>query len=147
MALFNGDDDFSATIIAGNLEQAVNHLGADLLVMAECGHGFRSQRWEGENWVGHRYPFRVKSFVEMMADYIYTGRIKLDPRKIRSASLIMIRATRRATAASSKNRATFCANRDEFRRNGTARRRELLLRRRRRDALDDRIRQRPHRGR
>ena len=76
--LFSGDDEASKTI-ASNLEQAVNHLGADLLVMAECGHGFRSQRWEGENWVGHRYPFQVKSFVEMMADYIYTGRIHLDP--------------------------------------------------------------------
>ncbi|MEW5871861.1 MAG: (Fe-S)-binding protein [Chloroflexota bacterium] len=76
--LFSGDDQASSTI-AKNLEQAVNHLGADLLVMAECGHGFRSQRWEGENWVGHRYPFQIKSFVEVMAEYIHDGRIQLDP--------------------------------------------------------------------
>jgi Fe-S oxidoreductase len=56
-ALFNGDDQ-AAAVIAHNLEAAVNHLGADMLVMAECGHGFRSQRWEGENWVGRRYPFQ-----------------------------------------------------------------------------------------
>jgi Fe-S oxidoreductase len=77
-ALFSGDDD-AARVIAGNLEQAVNHVGADVLVMAECGHGFRSQRWEGENWVGHRYPFPVMSFVELQAQYIREGRIKLDP--------------------------------------------------------------------
>jgi Fe-S oxidoreductase len=77
-ALFSGDDQAAATI-ARNLEQAVNHLGADMLVMAECGHGFRSQRWEGENWVGHRYPFPVRSFVEMQAEYIRDKRIHLDP--------------------------------------------------------------------
>jgi Fe-S oxidoreductase len=76
-ALFSGDDD-AARVIASNLENAVNHLGADVLVMAECGHGYRSQRWEGENWVGHRYPFPVMSFVELQAQYIREGRIKLD---------------------------------------------------------------------
>jgi Fe-S oxidoreductase len=76
--LFSGDDEASAAI-ASNLEKAVNHLGADILVMAECGHGFRSQRWEAENWVGHRYTFPVRSFVEMQAEYIKEGRIKLDP--------------------------------------------------------------------
>jgi Fe-S oxidoreductase len=76
--LFSGDDEASATI-ARNLEKAVNHLGADMLVMAECGHGYRSQRWEGENWVGHHYTFPVVSFVEMQAKYIKERRFKLDP--------------------------------------------------------------------
>lgn len=65
--------------LAKRLEDAVNHLAADVLVMAECGHGFRSQRWEGENWAGHRYPFKVMSFVELQAQYIQEGRFKLDP--------------------------------------------------------------------
>jgi Fe-S oxidoreductase len=77
-ALFSCDPD-SARIIASNLEQAVNHLGAEVLVMAECGHGYRAQRWEGESWVGHHYPFWVMSFVELQAQYIKEGRIKLDP--------------------------------------------------------------------
>jgi Fe-S oxidoreductase len=76
--LFSGDDG-AARKIASNLESAVNHLGAETLVMAECGHGYRSQRWEAENWLGHSYPFKVMSFVELQADYIRTGRIKLDP--------------------------------------------------------------------
>lgn len=76
--LFSGDDS-AARKIAANLEGAVNHLGAETLVMAECGHGYRSQRWEGENWAGHRYPFRVMSFVELQALYIKEKRFKLDP--------------------------------------------------------------------
>jgi Fe-S oxidoreductase len=76
--LFSGDDA-AAKQIAANLEHAVNHLGAETLVMAECGHGYRSQRWEAENWIGHRYPFKVISFVELQAQYIREGRIQLDP--------------------------------------------------------------------
>lgn len=76
--LFSGDDAASRRI-AGNLEAAVNHLGAEVLVMAECGHGYRSQRWEAENWLGHPYPFKVMSFVELQAQYIREGRIRLDP--------------------------------------------------------------------
>ncbi len=76
--LFSGDDAASRQI-AANLERAVNNLAADTLVMAECGHGYRSQRWEAENWLGHSYPFPVISFVELQAQYIKEGRIKLDP--------------------------------------------------------------------
>ena len=76
--LFSGDDDASR-IIASNLEAAANHLAVDTLVMAECGHGYRSQRWEGENWVGHRYPFNIVSFTELQAQYIQESRFKLDP--------------------------------------------------------------------
>jgi Fe-S oxidoreductase len=76
--LFSGDDDASRQI-AANLEAAVKHLGVQTLVMAECGHGYRSQRWEAENWLGHSYPFPVISFVELQAQYIREGRFKLDP--------------------------------------------------------------------
>lgn len=76
--LFSGDDEAARTI-ATNLENAVSGLGAETLVMAECGHGYRSQRWEAENWIGHSYPFQVMSFVELQAQYIKEGRLKLDP--------------------------------------------------------------------
>lgn len=77
-ALFSGDDQAAAEL-AGKLERAANHLGADMLVMAECGHGYRSQRWEAENWIGHAYPFPVVSFVELQAQYIREGRLRLNP--------------------------------------------------------------------
>jgi len=77
-ALFSFDPKTGHTL-AKRVEDAVIHLGGSTLVMAECGHGFRSQRWEGENWAGHAYPFQVVSFVEMQAQYIREGRLKLDP--------------------------------------------------------------------
>ena len=77
-ALFNGDDKAAAEI-ASRLEKATKESGAEMLIMAECGHGYRSQRWEAENWLGHSYPFKVMSFVELQAQYIREGRIKLDP--------------------------------------------------------------------
>jgi len=76
--LFSGDDQAARTI-AHNLEQAAKNTGAETLVMAECGHGYRSQRWEAENWLGRSYPFQVISFVELQAQYIKEGRFKLDP--------------------------------------------------------------------
>jgi Fe-S oxidoreductase len=76
--LFSGDDA-AAKQIAGNLEKAVNDLGAEVLVMAECGHGYRSQRFEAENWLGRGYNFKVMSFVELQAQYIQEGRFQLDP--------------------------------------------------------------------
>jgi Fe-S oxidoreductase len=76
--LFSGDNDAARTI-ADNLEKAVRNMGAKTLVMAECGHGYRSQRWEAENWVGHKYPFPVISFVELQAQFIKEGLLKLDP--------------------------------------------------------------------
>jgi Fe-S oxidoreductase len=47
--------------------------------MAECGHGYNALRWEGENWLGRPFAFRVRSFVEAMAEYIRDGRLQLDP--------------------------------------------------------------------
>jgi Fe-S oxidoreductase len=56
-------------------------LKADVLALAECGHGFRAIRWEGPNWIKQAYPYPVVSVIELVADYIRTGRIQLDPSK------------------------------------------------------------------
>ncbi len=77
-ALFAFDPAAGAKL-AALVEEAATRLGVKQLVMAECGHGFRSQRWEGENWLGHTYPFEVVSFVELQAQYLREGRIQLDP--------------------------------------------------------------------
>lgn len=77
-ALFSGDDEVARTIV-GWAEKAAKALGVEEVWMAECGHGFHALRWGGENWLGHRFPFRVRSFVEVMADFLKEGRITLDP--------------------------------------------------------------------
>ena len=79
-ALFSGDDK-KARHIADNLISAARKLEVQEIVMAECGHGYRAFRWEGENWLGKTYDIPVRGFVEVMAEYIREGRIKLDPTK------------------------------------------------------------------
>jgi Fe-S oxidoreductase len=77
-ALFSGDDAAARQIGLWALE-AATQLGVQEVWMSECGHGYRSLRWEAENWLGQPFPFKVRGFVEPMAEYIRDGRIKLDP--------------------------------------------------------------------
>jgi Fe-S oxidoreductase len=76
-ALFT-QDMASARIFSGWIVEAVERIGAEELVMGECGHGYRVMRWEAPNWLGRDLPFRVTSMLELMARYIKEGRIKLD---------------------------------------------------------------------
>jgi Fe-S oxidoreductase len=78
--LFSGDDAAARQIGLWALEAATK-LGVQEVWMAECGHGYRALRWEAENWLGQPFPFRVRGFVEPMAEYIRDGRFQLDPAK------------------------------------------------------------------
>jgi len=77
---FAADAD-SARAIAGQLAARTEALGVEELVVAECGHGYRALRWEAPEWFGRPWPFRVRSFVEVMAEYLADGRLRLDPAK------------------------------------------------------------------
>lgn len=79
-AFFSGNDNEAAEIV-NRLADVTRELGAEKVVLAECGHGSRSFRWEGPNYIGSRYPFEVYTSVELINDYIRTGRIKPDPSK------------------------------------------------------------------
>lgn len=72
-------NDTAARTIAGWLRDEAIHLGVKEVIMAECGHAFRAFRWEGPNWLGQSYPFSVRGMVELLADYISKGRIRLNP--------------------------------------------------------------------
>ena len=77
-AYFSADDK-AAEELARRLFEEVKALKAEVLALAECGHGFRAIRWEGPNWIRQAYPYPVFSVLELVADYIRTGRIRLDP--------------------------------------------------------------------
>jgi Fe-S oxidoreductase len=79
-AYFSGDNA-KAGDLARRLHDETIALGADTLVLAECGHGYRAMRWEGPRWLNKPYPFNVVSVIEVMAEYVRTGRIALDPKK------------------------------------------------------------------
>jgi len=76
--LYSGDDE-AAGVMSDRLVKSMKNLGCKTLVLAECGHGFNSNRWEAPEWLSKKYNFEVKSILEIVADYILQGRIKLDP--------------------------------------------------------------------
>lgn len=75
---FSGDDG-AAGVMSDRLLQSMKKLGCQNLVLAECGHGYNSNRWEAPQWLSKKYGFEVKSILEVVAEYIQKGRIKLDP--------------------------------------------------------------------
>jgi len=76
-AYFTGNPEHGK-VIAGRMLEEVKRVGANKLVLAECGHGARASRWEGPNYAGEAYPDTVTS-VEQIAAYLRDGRIKTDP--------------------------------------------------------------------
>jgi len=81
-AYFSGNTG-EAALIAYRLWSEMDHLKAQQLVLAECGHGTRAFRWESPNYLERSFPFPVISSVEYIADCIRSHRIRLDPEKIR----------------------------------------------------------------
>ncbi len=78
--LFSGDDRAAAEITRQAVDEA-RRLGCEEIVLSECGHGFRSFRWEGPNWLGKRYDLPMRSVLELLDEYIADGRITVDPAK------------------------------------------------------------------
>jgi len=74
---FNGNKE-QATVIARNLYDEIHKLRGNVLVLGECGHGTRANRWEGPNYLQKSYDFDMTTAVELIADYIRQGKIKLD---------------------------------------------------------------------
>lgn len=79
--LFAGDDESAAELVHRALE-AAEELGAEEIVLSECGHGFRAFRWEGPNWIGAVYRIPTRSILELLDEYIASGRIKPDKEKV-----------------------------------------------------------------
>jgi len=71
-------DRASAGAIGRRLLDRAEQLGVETLVVAECGHGYRSLRWEAPEYLGRGFPFEIVSFVELLDRYVAEGRITLD---------------------------------------------------------------------
>lgn len=67
-----------AAQIARNLYDEIHKLHGKKMVLGECGHGSRAFRWEGPNYLKTKYDFETITAVELIADYIRSGKIKLD---------------------------------------------------------------------
>jgi Fe-S oxidoreductase len=76
--LYSGNDK-EAALISSRLRESMAKLEAKTLVLGECGHGFNSNRWEAPEWLASEDKSEVKSVIQVIADYIRQGHIKLDP--------------------------------------------------------------------
>ena len=76
-AFFTANNAEAATI-AGRLYDEMMNLNAKRCVLAECGHGSRAFRWEAPNYLQKSFPFEVITSVELIAEYISKGKLKLD---------------------------------------------------------------------
>lgn len=81
-ALFSGNDSEAAAITRMIVNEA-RQLGVKEVVVTECGHGYRSLRWEGEKWIGEKYPFAVRSFTEVMSELVNGKAVNLKFQKIK----------------------------------------------------------------
>ncbi len=64
--------------ITQRMVDEMEKLKAKQLVLAECGHGSRAIRWEGPNYIEKSYPFEVETSIELLANYIRSGKITVD---------------------------------------------------------------------
>jgi Fe-S oxidoreductase len=78
---FSGDNN-GALELARRHNEELKNLDAEIFALGECGHGYRAFRWEGPGWMGSEYVADSYSILQIIADYIRTGRIKLDKSKI-----------------------------------------------------------------
>lgn len=76
--LFSGDDNLGA-FVAKNVYDAAARLRARRIVISECGHGYRSTRWEGYNWASTDQKIPAESVIITLKRYIQEGRIKVNP--------------------------------------------------------------------
>jgi Fe-S oxidoreductase len=77
---FAADDAAAGELTRRVLDEAAR-LGVSEIVLSECGHGFRSFRWEGPEWLGRAYPVRVRSVLELLDEYLSGNRLRVDPKR------------------------------------------------------------------
>ena len=80
-AFFSGNMD-EANVIAQRMDDEMNKLESKKCVLAECGHGSRAFKWEGPNYIRKKLPYEVLTSVELLAQYIREGKIKVDPDRL-----------------------------------------------------------------
>lgn len=68
--------------VARRIVDEARRLGVQEVVISECGHAYASYRWDVPNWFAGEFDFRVRSLVEVLADYIREKRISVDPSAI-----------------------------------------------------------------
>ncbi|MCL4395702.1 MAG: (Fe-S)-binding protein [Chloroflexi bacterium] len=72
-------DTARAKKIAQRIIDEAKRLEVEEVIVAECGHACAALVWDAPNWFQEQFPFRMRSIVELVAEYVKQGRLKLDP--------------------------------------------------------------------
>lgn len=59
------------------LIEAAIKIGAQTVILPECGHAYGAMRWQGANIYGKLLPFAILNISEFIADHVRNGRLKL----------------------------------------------------------------------
>jgi len=83
LPMFCGDRALAGQQVRNVYDKALE-LGAEKILITECGHAYRSLAFEGPYLAGYkdgRPPVEVVHFVRLMYEYLRDGRLKIDPAK------------------------------------------------------------------
>jgi Fe-S oxidoreductase len=75
--VFLGDVERAKKIAKRIIDEA-KRLKVQEVVVAECGHACAALVWDAPNWFGEKFPFRIRSIVELLAEYIQKGILKVE---------------------------------------------------------------------
>jgi Fe-S oxidoreductase len=75
--VFLGDVERAKKITKRIIDEA-KRLKVQEVVVAECGHACAALVWDAPNWFGESFPFRIRSIVELLAEYIQKGILKVE---------------------------------------------------------------------
>lgn len=84
LAMFAGDKALAGQIVKSMYDQALA-LGAEKILITECGHAYRSAAFEGPYFAGCQNgqpPVEIVHSVRLFYEYLRDGRIKIDPAKM-----------------------------------------------------------------
>jgi Fe-S oxidoreductase len=82
--VFLQDAKRSKQIIDRIVKEAIR-LKVKEVIITECGHAFATFRWVAPSWYKEPWPFKVRSLIEVMDEYIQKGKIKVDKNVIKDA--------------------------------------------------------------
>jgi Fe-S oxidoreductase len=83
LPMFCGDRGLAGQQVKNVYEKALE-LGAEKILITECGHAYRSMAFEGPYMAGYeggQPPVEIVHFVRLIYEYLRNGRIKIDPDK------------------------------------------------------------------
>lgn len=75
--VFLGDVERAKKIAKRIIDEA-KRLRVQEVVIAECGHACAALVWEAPNWFAETFPFRIRNIVEVVAEYIQKGLLKVE---------------------------------------------------------------------